>query len=117
MPISARRSASGAAPHGTTCCQRCLGQTHGGAANRDPERYTDPDRLDLRLPEPRPLSFGTGVHARLGAWVARLEGEVALPMLLDGLPTIGRIAGPLQWWSEPAAIRALRALPVELSTR
>jgi len=94
-----------------------LGQTHGGAANRDPERYTDPDRLDLRLPEPRPLSFGTGVHARLGAWVARLEGEVALPMLLDGLPTIGRIAGPLQWWSEPAAIRALRALPVELSTR
>lgn len=86
-----------------------------GAANRDPERFADPDRLDLRRPDPRPLSFGTGVHACLGAWVARLESEVALSMLLDRFPRIGRISEPLYWRSEPAAIRALRALPVELS--
>jgi cytochrome P450 len=87
-----------------------------GAANRDPERFADPDQLDLRRPDPRPLSFGTGVHACLGAWVARLESEVALSMLLDRFPTIGRITEPLQWRPEPAAIRALRALPVELAT-
>ncbi len=88
-----------------------------GAGNRDPERFTDPDRLDLRRPDPRPLSFGTGVHACLGAWVARLESEIALSMLLDRFPRIGRITEPLQWRPEPAAIRALRALPVELSTK
>ncbi len=86
-----------------------------GAANRDPERFADPDRLDIRRPEPRPLAFGTGAHACLGAWVARLESEVALSMLLDRFPSIGRIAGPLQWRPEPLAIRALRTLPVELS--
>jgi cytochrome P450 len=88
-----------------------------GAGNRDPEQFSDPDRLDLRRPDPRPLSFGAGAHHCLGAWLARLEAEIALSMLLDRFPHIGPIIEPLEWRPEPVAIRALKALPVRVSTR
>ncbi len=57
-----------------------------GAANRDDDRYPDPDRFDIfRAPKPN-ISWGHGVHVCLGMHLARLEMRVALDLLLDRLP-------------------------------
>jgi cytochrome P450 len=59
-----------------------------GAANRDEERYPDPDRFDIfRAPKPS-ISWGHGVHVCLGMHLARLEMRVALELMLDRLPDL-----------------------------
>jgi cytochrome P450 len=59
-----------------------------GSANREEDRYPDPNRFDIfRSQEPH-LSFGLGVHACLGMHLARLEMRVALNLLLDRLPDL-----------------------------
>jgi cytochrome P450 len=85
-----------------------------GAADRDPERFDDPDRLDLAAErETRLLAFGRGNHFCLGAPLARLEAEIALGTLLRRLPGL-RLAVPeeeLRWRPVPL-FRSLVALPV-----
>lgn len=68
-----------------------------GAANRDPEAFADPDRLDItRNPNPH-QSFGGGVHHCIGAHLARLEARIALRGLLDRYPRIEVDRTRVQW--------------------
>lgn len=79
-----------------------------GAANRDPAVFSDPDRLDLaRQPNPH-MAFGRGIHYCLGASLARMEAEIAFPILWE---TSWSLEGtPL--WNENIVLRGLTALPV-----
>ena len=64
------------------------------AANRDPERFTDPARLDVgRVDDPH-LTFSQGIHYCLGAALARLEGQVAIGTLVHRFPRLELAAVP-----------------------
>ena len=58
------------------------------AANRDPERFPDPDAFDPQRTPNKHLAFGRGIHACIGAPLSRLEAAIALPMLLECLPDL-----------------------------
>lgn len=81
-----------------------------GAGNRDPERFADPDRLDLARGDCAPLSFGGGIHYCLGAPLARLEAQVAFPALLRRFPHIELAGTPER--RDSLAIRGFVRLPV-----
>ena len=85
-----------------------------GAANRDPRRYDRPETLQLDRHQPRPLSFGHGIHHCLGAALARLETKVALPMFLQTFPGY-RIDEDRMEWKRSITLRGPSALPVTLA--
>ncbi|MFD9792260.1 cytochrome P450 [Streptomyces sp. NPDC059070] len=83
------------------------------SAGRDPARYPDPDRFDIRRAPQSHLGFGHGIHFCLGAPLARMEGRIAVRTLLERAPGLELAAGqgPLEWLPG-MLIRGVRHLPV-----
>jgi len=81
------------------------------AANRDPEHFPDPDRLDVTRPPTWHLAFGHGIHYCLGAPLARLEGEIVFQTLFRRFPSL-RLATDHWEYVDNFNVRQLRALPL-----
>ncbi len=84
-----------------------------GAANRDPERYPDPDRFDISRSGVRHVGWGHGVHFCLGAPLARLETRIAIATLLDRAPDLRLATDEVRWVSQ-GVFRCLEQLPLEV---
>jgi len=59
-----------------------------GAGHRDPEKFDNPDELDIERKDVLPLSFGGGIHYCAGAGLARLEAQIGINLLLERFPNI-----------------------------
>ncbi|MDQ3823382.1 MAG: cytochrome P450, partial [Actinomycetota bacterium] len=86
-----------------------------GAANRDPHRFPDPDRLDIGRENVQHLAFGYGGHYCLGAALSREVGEVAIRALVERFPNMQPVDGAERVPS--FGIRWLKTLPITLEGR
>jgi cytochrome P450 len=82
-----------------------------GAGNRDPERFPEPDRLDLSRTDNRHLAFGWASHFCFGAPLARIEGQLAFEAIVRLTENLALQPGPLVW-RDNLGLRGLTSLPV-----
>jgi cytochrome P450 len=85
-----------------------------GSANRDPEVFKDPESFDVGRQENPHIGFGFGIHHCLGASLARLEGQIAIPTLLRKVKSIELTNERLEY-RDNIILRGLNALPVRLT--
>jgi cytochrome P450 len=83
-----------------------------GAANRDPEKFPDPEKLDVNRPPVRSLGFGYGIHFCIGAALARMESQVAFETIIRRLPDL-KMAVETPEFRPNYSLRGLKALPLE----
>jgi pimeloyl-[acyl-carrier protein] synthase len=81
------------------------------AGNRDPERFPDPDRLDILRKDNRHLAFGWAAHFCFGAALARVEGQIAFETILRRFRNLALKPGSLTWRTN-LGLRGLNALPI-----
>lgn len=86
------------------------------SANRDEQKFTEPDAFDITREPNRHLGFGLGHHFCLGAALARLEAQIAIGTLLDRFPEV-RLNGPPDQlrWRRSMVMRGLESLPITWS--
>jgi cytochrome P450 len=85
------------------------------AANRDPSRFPNPDRFDIRRNDNEHLAFGGGSHFCLGAHLARMESRLALGALLRKLHHFRMVTTELEW--SRSLFRVLSRLPIRFDGR
>jgi cytochrome P450 len=83
-----------------------------GAAQRDPDRFPDPDVFDIHRQSPAVLSFGGGAHFCLGAALARLQAALFLPAVLTRFPALQLAGDPVR---RGFVLRGFASFPVTLS--
>ncbi len=84
------------------------------AGNRDPERFPEPDRLDITRPDNRHLAFGWAAHFCFGAPLARIEGQLVFEAIASRLKALCLVERPLTWRTN-LGLRGLTSLPVTFS--
>ncbi len=85
------------------------------AANRDPVRFPNPDKLDLLRPDNRHLAFGWAAHFCFGAPLARLEAQLAFSTVLRRLPELALATDSLEWRTN-TGLRGLVDLPLTFTS-
>ena len=80
-----------------------------GAGNRDPERFPDPDKLDLGRTDNRHLAFGWASHFCFGAPLARIEGQLVFEALVRRTENMGLAPSPIVW-RDNLGLRGLNSL-------
>ena len=86
-----------------------------GSANRDPAAFENPDSLNLSRSEVNHLGFGFGIHHCLGAPLARMEAQVALPMLFNKAQV--ELSDSIPDYKDNIVLRGLATLPARLTAR
>ena len=85
------------------------------AANRDPRRWQNPDKFDIRRRVAGHVALGSGIHGCVGQAVARLEGELVLTALAKRVDTIEIVGEPKRRYNN--TLRGLSSLPVEVRAK